>query len=429
MTPPLTLNFTKRSDNQAEFTVTVPAERLELIRKHVFDDLRPRAKAPGFRPGKAPDHLVERSLGSSLVQSEVVDHALQQTYSEALSQEKLPVVAAPQVSIVKFVPYTELEYQVTVELLAKPKLADYKKIKVKRPATVVPAGKAEEMLQDLRRRQATRLEVTRPALMGDEVVFDFAGTKDGEAVPGATATKQTLALGSGNFIPGFEDQLVGLAPDKSNTFDITFPKDYHEAKLAGQVVTFVVTMRTITEMVLPEVDDAFATTVGPFKTAAELKDDINDRLQSDAEENAAREYETLVLDELIAKSTYHAPEALVRQQLDSLKSEMERNLAYSGLNLERYLDMTKQSVEDFEAGLKPQAERRVALALLLTAVAEAEQLQVSDEAVEAEVTRLKAQYPDTATQKELDNPDTQAEIKNHLQSSQVIAKLLAYAEK
>lgn len=429
MTPPLTLTFTKRSEASAEFTVAVPPERLEIIRKHVFDDLRPRAKAPGFRPGKAPDHLVEKTLGSSLVQSEVIDQALQQTYAEAVTQEKLAVIASPQVSITKFVPYSTLEYQVVVELLAKPKLADYKKFKIKRPAVDVPTGKAEAVLQDLRRRQATRLEVSRPAKLGDEVVFDFAGTKDGQAVPGASATKQTLALGSGNFIPGFEDELVGLAPEASKTFDITFPADYHEKSLAGQVVTFVVTMRKITELVLPEVDDTFAASVGPFKTAAELEADIRDRLKSDAEEAAARDFETAVLDELITKSTYQAPAALIRQQLDSLKAEMERNLAYSGLDLTRYLEMSKQSEAEFEEGLKPQAERRVALALLLTAVADTEGLEVTDAEVTAEVTRLKAHYPDSATQKELDNPETQAEIKNHLQSSQVIAKLLEYAEK
>jgi trigger factor len=392
MTPPLTLTFTKRSESSAEFTVSVPTARLELIRSHVFDELRPRAKAPGFRPGKAPDNLVERTLGSSLVQSEVIDHALQQTYAEAVTQEKLAVVAPPQVSIAKFVPYTTLEYQVQVELLAPPKLADYKKFKIKKPESVVPEGKAETVLQDLRRRQATRLEVKRPAKLGDEVVFDFAGIKDGQPVPGASAKKQTLALGSGNFIPGFEDELVGLALEAEKTFDITFPKDYHEQSLAGQVVTFTVTLHTITELVLPEVDDAFAATVGPFKTAAELKADIADRLASDAAETAARDFETAVLDELIAKSTYHAPEALVRQQLDSLKAEMDRNLAYSGLDLERYLEMTKQSAEEFEKGLRPQAERRVALALLMTAVADQEKIEVSAEEVAAEVARLKSQY-------------------------------------
>lgn len=423
------ITITSRTESAAEFTVTVNEAELKSIKAEVYDYLRPRVKAAGFRPGKAPDMVVERELGANRVQGEVIDHALQHTYSDAVRQEKLQVVASPQVSIEKFVPYTELVYKAQVELLPKPKLADYKKFKVKRPEAVVDEAKANQMLEDLRRRESVRLDSEHPAKKGDEINFDFEGTKDGIKVPGASATKQTLQLGSGNFIPGFEDELIGLSKGADKTFDIQFPANYHESSLADQVVTFAVHINSVTDLVLPEVDDTFAAKVGPFKTAKELTSDIQDQLRSQAEEAAAREFEKAVLDKLLAESTYTTPDSLVRQQLERMEGELAQNLAYSGLNLEKYLELTGKSRTEMEAEMRPEAERRVGLALILTEVAATEGLQVSGEELDGEIGRLKSQYPDAATQAELDNAGTREEVYNHLMASKVIAALLEYAGK
>ncbi|HEY6736091.1 MAG TPA: trigger factor [Candidatus Saccharimonadia bacterium] len=422
------ITITSRTESTAEFTVTVGADELRDIKTEVYDHLRLRVKAAGFRPGKAPDMIIERELGFNTVQAEVIDHALQHTYIQAVRQEDLQVVSQPKVSIEKFVPYDELVYTVKVELLATPKLPDFKKLKVKRPAVTVDEAKANQMVEDLRRREAVRLDSEQPAKQGDEMNFDFSGTKDGVKVPGASAKNQTLQLGSGNFIPGFEDELIGLRKGDDKTFGIRFPKEYHESSLADQVVTFEIHVNSVTELVLPEVDDEFAAKVGPFKTAQELTDDIRDQLRTEAEETAAREYEKAVLDKLLADSTYTTPESLVRQQLTRMEAELEQNLAYAGLNFEKYLELTKKSRPEIEAEMRPEAERRVALALVLTEVAQAEKLDVAAAELDAEIDRLKAQYPDAATQKELDNPSTREEVYNHLMASKVIAKLLEYAE-
>lgn len=422
------ITFTTRTDSQAEFTVLINETQLQAIKAEVYDQLRPRVKAAGFRPGKAPDMMVEREMGANAVQSEVIDHALQHTYGEAIQREKLQVVSQPQVSIEKFVPYSVLEYKVSVELLPKPKLADYTKFKIKRPVVAVDTAKAQQMLEDLRRRESVRLDSEQPAKKGDEINFDFAGVKDGQPVPGATAKNQTLQLGSGNFIPGFEDELIGLVKGADKTFDIRFPKEYHEQTLANQVVTFTVHINTVTDLVLPEVDDEFAAKVGPFITAEELKSDINHQLSNEAEQTAAREYEKAVLDKLLSDSTYSTPDALVRQQLTRMAGEFEQNLTYSGLNLEKYLELTKKSRADFETEMRPEAERRVGLALILTEVASAEKLSVDPGELNSEIDRLKAQYTDEATQKELSGEGTREEVYNHLMASKVIAALLKYAE-
>jgi trigger factor len=421
--------ITSRTETEAQFTVTLNETHLKATVAHVFDELRPKVKAAGFRPGKAPDHIVERELGSAYVQNEVMEHAVQDSYGQAITEQKLAVVAPPQISLEKFVPYTQLEYKATVELMPSVKLATYQDYRLPRPAVTVDPAEVDRTLEDLRRRDAVRLETDRAAAKGDEVNFDFAGTKDGQPVQGATAQGQTLQLGSGQFIPGFEDELTGLKAGAEKTFDIRFPKDYQEKTLAGEVVTFKVKVNTVTELVLPELNEEFAAKVGPFKTVDELKDDVLHQITSRQTEEASRAYEQQVLDKLLKESDFKTPEALVQQQLRRMRTELEQNLAYSGLNLEKYLELSKKTQDDMDKEMRPEAERRVGLAMILTEVANAENIKVSAEDLDMEIGRMKLQYKDEATQKELENPRTREEIYNHLMASRVIAKLLSYADK
>lgn len=422
--------LTSKTDTKAEFTVTLNADRLTQIKGHVFDaHLRPKVKAAGFRPGKAPDSIVERELGPAAVQNQVIDEAIQESYSGAIRELELPVVASPQVTIQKFVPYTELEYSVEVELMPPVDAGDYKSIRIKRPSVKVEAAEIEQTLNDLRRREASRVVVERGAKLGDEVLFDFAGSRDGQPVQGATATGQTLMLGSGTFIPGFEDQLVGLKPGDSKTFTIEFPKEYHESSLAGQPVEFKVTVKTVTELALPELNEELVAKVSPFKTVTELKTDISEKLTASKTEQSAKQYEAQVLEAVLKAAKYQLPDALVKQQLARNLQELEQNLAYSGLDLAKYLDLSNKSQEQLETEMRPEAERRVALAMVLTEVAKAEKIEVKATELDAEIDRLKQDYPDAQTQAELDKPSTREEVYNHLMASRVIAKLTSYAEK
>jgi len=420
--------ITSTTETEVQFTVTLGETELKKIKAEVFDHLRGQVKAAGFRPGKAPDMIVEREMGSPAVQNDVIDHAIQHTYSEAVKQLKIQVVASPKVSLDKFVPYTELVYKVTAELMPKVKLADYTKMRVKRPAVKIDPAEVTRTIEDLRRRDATRLTSEQPAKKGDEVNFDFEGVKDGEPVAGASAKGQTLQLGSGQFIPGFEEEMIGLSAGDEKTFDIRFPQGYHEKSLADQVVTFKVKINTVTDLVLPEVNDEFAAKSGPFKSVKELKADIEDRLAGQKAESASRAYEQEVLDKVLKDSKFRTPEALVTQQLDRMRSELEQNLASSGLTLPKYLDLTNKTEDDMNKEMRPEAERRVGLAMVLTEVAAAENLRVTADELNAEIARLKQDYPDPQTQTELDNPSTREEVYNHLMASRVIAKLVSYAD-
>ncbi|MDF2461237.1 MAG: hypothetical protein K0S68_640 [Candidatus Saccharibacteria bacterium] len=421
--------ITSQTDTQAVFTVTLNEANLTPIKTEVFNELRKRVKAAGFRPGKAPDPIVERELGSQVVQGEFIDHALQHSYVEAIKELKLNSISSPQVSLEKFVPYTQLEYKVTIELMPKVKLADYTKYKLKRPAVKVDNAEVERTIEDLRRREAARLDSEHPAKQGDEVTFDFEGSKGGEPVQGASAKNQTLQLGSGQFIPGFEDQLKGLKKGDEKNFDIRFPKTYHEKSLANEVVTFKVKINKVVDLVLPEVDAEFIAKVSPFKSLDELKGDITTRITAEKAEQISKQYEQDVLDKLLKESTVKPPESLVQQQLARMRSELEQNLSYSGLNLDKYLELTKKTKYDMEQEMRPEAERRVGLAMVLTEVAAQENLSINAEELDAEIARLKQDYPDPQTQAELDNPSTREEVYNHLMSSKVIAKLLEFADR
>lgn len=420
--------ITSQTETEATFTVALNEAEMKHIKAEVFDHLRRQVKAAGFRPGKAPDAIVERELGSGTVQGEFIEHAIQHSYAQAVQENKLPVVASPRVTVEKFVPYTQLEYKAVVELMPKVKLADYKKIRVKRPAIKVETTEIDRTIDDLRRREAVRIDSEHLAKKTDEVNFDFEGSKDGEVVPGASAKGQTLQLGSNMFIPGFEDALIGLAKGDEKSFDIRFPKTYHEASLADQVVTFKVKVNSVTELVLPELNAEFVQKVSPFKSVDELKEDILQKATGEKTEAAARDYEKQVLDKVLAESKYQTPEALVNQQLDRMRQELEQNLAYSGLNLEKYLELSQKTQEDIDKEMRPEAERRVGLAMVLTEIAKAEDLSVTPEELDTEIDRLKQDYPDPKTQAELDNPNTREEVYNHLMASKVIGKLIGFAE-
>ena len=292
----------------------------------------------------------------------------------------------------------------------------------------VELAEINRTIEDLRRRQAVRLGSEQAAKLGDEVNFDFDGTKGGEVVPGASAKNQTLQLGSGQFIPGFEEQIVGLKQADEKTFDITFPDTYHEKTLAGQVVTFAIKLNSVTDLVLPEVNQDFIEQVSPFKTLAELEADISSKITSEKAESAAREYEQSVLDKLMKDSTYKVPAGLVDQQLERMRAELSQNLASSGLDVPKYLDLSGKTQMEMDNEMRPEAERRVGLAMILTEVASAESLSITPEDLDSEIARLKLDYPDPATQAELDNPNTREEVYNHLMSSKVISKLVSFAE-
>jgi len=333
--------------------------------------------------------------------------------------------------VTKFVPFTELEITAEVEIVGDIKLPDYKKIKLAKPEVKVTAKDVDEVIQSLRTRLAEKTDVERAAKAGDEVTIDFAGTdvKTKEPIAGADGTDYPLVLGSNSFIPGFEDELVGLQPGQDKTFVITFPKDYGVAALQNRKVSFTVTVKAVKELQEPKVDDAMAAKIGPFKTVDELKKDIKQQITVERQQEVDRQYESDLLEQVAKKTKAAIPAALIDEEVDRQLQQLKQNLVYRGQTWQEFLAAENLTEDKWREAQRPNAELRVTAGLALSEIAEAEQIRVTREEAEVRLQLIKGQYQDKAMQAELDKPEARREIANRLLSEKTIAKLTDYASK
>jgi trigger factor len=273
--------------------------------------------------------------------------------------------------------------------------------------------------------------VDRAAKSGDEVIIDFKGvdTKTKEAISGADGTGYPLQLGSNTFIPGFEDEVVGVKPGGEKTFDLTFPKDYGVKALQGRKVSFTVTVQKVQELQKPKLDEAFAATLGPFKTVAELKTDVKRQLQSEKEQEAQRAYDNELLEKIAAKSSVDVPEVMVEEEVDRIEEEEKRNVTYRGQTWQEHLDEEGLTAEAHREKNKPSAELRVKGGLILSEIAEKEQISVTPEELEMRMQLLKGQYPDPNMQAELDKPENRRDILSRMLTEKTLDALRSYASK
>ena len=427
----LKLTTKNLTDTKLEILITAPEARLENIKQRVVKELSKDVNMAGFRKGHAPLALIEKSVDQNTLQTRFLDAAVNDLYVEAITQERIRPVASPEVSITKYVPFSTLEIKATVEVVGKITLADYKKIKVAKQAVKITPKDVEAVLEDLRSRDASKKEVKRAAKDGDEVVIDFSGVdaKTKAAIAGADGKDYPLALGSGTFIPGFEPELIGLKAGDEKTFDITFPKDYGTKDLQNKKVTFTVTVHKVQERALPKLDDAFAAKTGPFKTVAELKEDINKQLKAEKDAAAQRELENEVLATLAEKSKATIPQVLIDEEIDRIEAEEKRNLLYRGQTWQEHLDAEGKTEEQHHKDLAEQAEVRVKTGLVLAEAAEAEGLNISTEELDERIAALKKQYTDPQMQGELAKPENRREIASRLLTEKTIERLVGYATK
>lgn len=417
------------SPTSTKLTITVDQALLDSVKADSLSRLSRNLKVQGFRPGKAPLHLVEKQLDQSLLQSDVLEQAINEAYVQAIKQEELRPVLQPQVNVTKFVPFTTLEFTAEVEVVGEIKLADYKKIKLSPEPVKVTGEDVNKVIENLRSRVAEKAEVKRAAKAGDEAVIDFAGTdaKTKEPINGADGKDYPLPLGSDTFIPGFEDNVIGMKAGEEKDFVLTFPKDYGVAALQNRKVNFHVTAKQIQELILPKVDEAFIATVGPFKTVAELKADIKKQLEIEQGQQHQRAFENELIEMIAQKSTIAVPETLVEEEVDRLEDEEKRNLAYRGQTWQEHLDEEGVTAEEHRNQKRDAAELRVKAGLILSEVANEENVTVTPEELEIRVQLLKGQYNDAAMQGELDKPENRRSIMSGMLSEKTMAKLTEYA--
>jgi trigger factor len=417
------------SDTKVQLVLIADVEQLNKVKREALKRVSQDLRLPGFRQGKAPLSLVEKSVNPATFQTEFLDRALNELYGAALEEQKLRPVSQPEVKIQKFVPFDTLEVEVEVEVVGTIKVADYKKVKLAKKTVKVTAKDVDEVIEQLKKREAEKKDVDRASKNGDQVWIDFKGVdaKTKEAISGADGKDYPLLLGSNTFIPGFETNLVGAKTGEEKTFTLTFPKEYGVKTLQNRKVEFTVTVTKVQEVTEPKVDDAFAAKAGPFKTLDDLKTDVKKQLQSEKDYQADREYTDALLTKITNDSKVSIPQVLVEEQVERLISEQKQNIMYRGMTWQEFLEGQGLTEEKYHEQVRPDAEMRVKAGLVLGEIAEAEKIRVTPEELEIRMQLLKSQYPDEKMQAELDKPESRREIVSRMVSEKTVEKLVGYA--
>lgn len=419
-------------DGKIKLTIEVEAARIALVSDEVFKKLAPTVKVAGFRPGKAPKDIVEKEIGRERFEAEILDIILPQTYYDAVMQEKLEVVGAPEVKLVKFVPSDGLTYEAIVEIMPEIKLPDLTKISVKKEKVVVTPKEVEEVLADLAKQLQKFNKVDRAAKNGDRVEIDFEGFLKGLPFDGGKSQNHPLVLGSGSFIPGFEEQLEGMKADEEKEIEVTFPDDYHAENLKGEKVTFKVKLHSVEEVILPEINDSFAKEVGAFTDLTTLKSDIEKQLVFTKETQERNRLEDEILKAVADKSNFSIPESLVHQEQHRLLHEAENNLMQQGMQMDQYLEMIKKTKEDIETEMKPEAEKRVKVGMILTQIAKEGQYKADDKEINETIAdRLKniPKEQQTEAKKYYESPDGKHQLENAIVGMKVLNYLVETCSK
>ena len=415
------------SDTKVSLTITVGALELGEAEQVALAKLSKTTKVPGFRAGKVPASIVAKHVDPNTLQEQSLDAALNRAVAEAFVKEKLQPLDRPEVEVKKFVPGEILEFTADVEVLPKVELGDYKKLSTKKEKVTVTPKEINETIERMRVGLAEKKEVKRAAKNGDEVVIDFVGMREGVTFDGGTATDYTLKLGAGQFIPGFEEGIVGHKLEETFDIDLKFPTEYHSAELAGNAVTFTVTLNKILEAELPEINDAFAEKAGPFKTVSELKDDIKRELTSQKDRESNDKYKDALITELVEKSKVPVPHVLIEDQVRSIERDFEQNLLYQGLTIDSYLTQNKfKDIEEWrEKEVRPTALKRVKAGLVLAELTTTEKVSATVAEIDEHVEVHKQQYLNNPeVLKQFETEEVRRDIGNHFVTDKTIERLV-----
>lgn len=421
------------TDTKVEMTISVTSEELSSAKQVALSKIARDLKVPGFRKGKVPIEVAKKNVDPAALQEEVINNALSKAVAEAFLGENLQALERPAVEVKKFVPDQELEFTAEAEVVPPVKLGDFKKLKSKRAAVKVSDADIDEVIVRMQQSFASKKEAEREAKNGDEAVIDFVGKKDDKPFDGGSATDYGLKLGEGQFIPGFEEGVVGHKAGDEFSLDLKFPKDYHAKELADAKVVFDVKLKKVNEVVLPELNEEFAAKAGPFTDMDQLKEDIRREISVQKEREATEKYKDALVGELADSSKVALPELLVEDQVRSIEQDLTQNLMYQGLTMDSYLEMQKFASKDdwVKEEARPAAEKRVKAGLVLAELSKEFKIDVSHAELSAQIEQMKQQYGarDEKLAKQFENPDVHRDIANRLITEKTVDKLVKIYEK
>lgn len=389
----MTATWEKKEGNQGLLTVTVPKEEVDKGLDKAFKKVVKQINVPGFRKGKMPRPLFEQRFGVESLYQDALDFILPEAYGNAVEEAEINPVDRPEIDVTKMEKGKELIFEATVTVEPEVELGDYKGLAIEKQDREVTDEEFDKALEEAVSRQAELTVKEGEIAQGDVVNINFDGYVDGEAFEGGQAEGYDLEIGSGSFIPGFEEQLIGLKASDSKEVVVTFPEEYHAEELAGKEATFKCDINEVKSKEIPELDDELAQ---ELDESVNTVDEYKEKLRKDLADAKLNQAEATEKEEAITKASDNAtveiPEAMINTELDRMMQEFEQRISQQGLNLELYYQFSGQSEEELKAQMKEDAEKRVKTNLTLRAIADAENIEVSDSDVEAELTKMSEQF-------------------------------------
>lgn len=384
----------ERVENEATLKITAPAAEVNAGYKKAVKKIADQVNIPGFRKGKAPRAIIEMHYGKEAVKQEAFEIVANKAYSEALDQEKLIPVSDPKVEESTFEEGKDMELTIKVTLKPEPELGEYKGLHVEKKEVEITDEQVDAQIKDMMGRDAKMVVAEEGAVIekGDFAIIDFAGTVDGEPFSGGEGKGYPLEVGSNSFIPGFEDQLVGLSKGDSTDVEVTFPEDYFIKDLAGKEAIFKVNIQDVKRKELPELNDEYVASKTDFKTVEELRANYKERMQKAAEANAKAEYEHELIDLAVANAKFSVPEIMIEDKISQMVEEMKMSLESRKMSLDMYMQYTGLDMAKIRENQRPVAEENVKTDLVLDAIAKAEDIQVDMADVDAEIAAISAQH-------------------------------------
>ena len=389
----MSLQVEKLEKNMAKLTIEVPASELEKALQSAYMKQKNKISLPGFRKGKVPRQMIEKMYGAEIFYDDAANALIPKAYADAYDECELDIVSRPEIDVAQIEKGKDFIFTATVATKPEVTLGEYKGLEVDKVSTRVTQKEVDAKIQEEAEKNARTITVEDRAVQdGDEVVLDFEGFVDGVAFEGGKGENYPLTIGSGSFIPGFEEQLVGAETEKEVEVKVTFPEDYHAEDLKGKEAVFKCTVHEIKAKELPEIDDEFAAEVSEFDTLEEYKADVKAKIKEQKAAEGKAKQEDQVVEQAVKNATYELPEAMVETQAEQMANDFAQRMQSQGLTMEQYFQFTGTTAEQMMEDLKPQAVKRIETRLVLEAIAKAENIEISDEKLDEEIGKMAEAY-------------------------------------
>ena len=418
-----------KNANEVEFEITIEAEKFEDAIKKVYFKSAKYFNIPGFRKGKAPMQIVEKYYGKEIFYEDAFNEVAGEALEEAVSENKVDIVSRPEVDIKQMEKGKDLIFTAVMQTKPEAQLGKYKGIEIPKIEYNVSEDDINHELEHMQEHNSRLISIEdRPAENGDTVNIDFEGFVDDKAFDNGKAEDYDLELGSNTFIPGFEEQIVGMKIDEEKDIKVTFPEEYYEKSLAGKEATFKIKLHEIKKKELPKLDDEFAKDVSEFDTLKELKDDIKAKKEKQNKDKEKYETEEAIVKALCENVKVDIPSGMIETEVDRMVKDIENRLSYQGIKLDQYLKMVQKTKEDLRKEYEPQAQEGIKSRLAIEAVIKAEKIEATDKEIEDKIKEMAKNYGKENDEEFLKNENVRNYIKEGIESEKAIEFLIKNAK-